>query len=141
MLGIIFTGGIMGLASYGAFLAEYFHNHHSSNHYEKAITVTFVSIIFCQYANLLSRRTTGNALGKYLFSNRNLLWAFALSISCIILIVYVPLLNLYFHTSPLLLIDWLYPLTAATICLVIYEYRKKRFLKKNIKSTIMFHHG
>lgn len=130
MLGIIFNGGLMGIASYGAFLAEYFHNHHSSNHYEKAITVTFVSIIFCQYANLLSRRTTANALGKYFFSNRNLLWAFALSISCIILIVYVPLLNLYFHTSPLLLIDWLYPFTAATICMVVYEYRKKIIRKK-----------
>jgi Ca2+-transporting ATPase len=130
MLGIIFTGGIMGLASYGAFLAEYFHNHHSSQHYEKSITVTFISIIFCQYANLLSRRTKGNAMGKYLFSNPKLLWAFALSISCIMLIVYVPLLNLYFHTSSLMFIDWLYPLTAATICLIIYEYRKKMIFKK-----------
>ena len=130
MLGIVFNGGLMGIASYGAFLAEYFHNHHLSNHYEKAITVTFVSIIFCQYANLLSRRTIGNALGKYFFSNRKLLWAFALSISCIMLIVYVPLLNLYFHTSPLLLTDWLYPFTAAAICMVVYEYRKKIIRKK-----------
>ena len=130
MLGILFTGGIMGLFSYLAFLAEFYHNHHSSNHYEKAITVTFVSIIFCQYANLLSRRTTGSALGKYLFSNANLLWAFALSITCIMLIVYVPILNLYFHTSPLLFVDWLFAITAAAICMVIYEYRKKRILKK-----------
>ena len=125
MRGIIFNGTIMGLAAYGAFLVEYFHNHHLSNHYEKAITVTFISIIFSQYANLLSRRTFGPALGKYLFSNRNLLLAFLLSISCILLIVYVPALNLFFHTSPLMLIDWLLPVAAGAICLLIYEFRKK----------------
>jgi Ca2+-transporting ATPase len=125
MKGIVFSGTVMGLASYGAFLIEYFHNHHLSNHYEKAITVTFISIIFSQYANLLSRRTYGPALGKYLFSNRNLLLAFLFSISCILLIVYVPALNLYFHTSPLMPVDWLFPVAAGTICLIIYELRKK----------------
>jgi Ca2+-transporting ATPase len=125
MMGIVFNGTVMGLASYGAFLAAYFHNHHLANHYEKAMTVTFVSIIFCQYANLLSRRTYGPALGKYLFSNKNLLYAFALSVSLMLLLIYVPVFNLYFHTSSLMLVDWLYPLTAGTFCLTIYEYRKK----------------
>jgi Ca2+-transporting ATPase len=123
--GILFNGTIMGLASYGAFLGQYFHNHHLANHYEKAMTVTFVSIVFCQYANLLSRRTYGPALGKYLFSNRNLLFAFALSFSLMLLIIYVPIFNLYFHTSSLMFIDWLFPLAAGVLCLTIYEYRKK----------------
>ncbi len=125
MKGIVFSGTVMGLAAYGAFIAEYFHDHHLSNHYEKSITVTFISIIFGQYANLLSRRTYGPALGKYLFSNRNLLLAFLFSITCILLIVYVPAFNLYFHTSPLLAIDWLFPISAGAICLSIYEFRKK----------------
>jgi Ca2+-transporting ATPase len=123
--GILFNGSIMGLASYGAFLLTYYNNYHLSNHYEKSITVTFISIIFSQYANLLSRRTYGPALGKYFFSNRNLLFAFAFSISCILLIVYVPALNFYFHTSPLHAVDWLYPIAAGVICLLIYEFRKK----------------
>lgn len=126
MAGILFNGAIMGLASYGAFLAEYFHNHHLANHYEKAMTVTFVSIVFCQYANLLSRRTYGPALGKYLFSNQSLLFAFILSFSLMLLIIYVPVFNLYFHTSSLMPIDWLFPLAAGVLCLTIYEYRKKK---------------
>ena len=130
MKGIVFNGTVMGLAAYGAFLAAYFHNHHLSHHYEKAMTITFVSIIFGQYANLLSRRTYGPALGKYLFSNKNLLFAFGLSISLMLLIIYVPLFNVYFHTSSLMPVDWLFPLTAGTVCLVIYEYRKKRQNKK-----------
>lgn len=130
MMGILFNGTLMGLASYGAFLAEYFHNHHLANHYEKAMTVTFVSIVFCQYANLLSRRTYGPALGKYLFSNKSLFYAFALSVSLMLLLIYVPVFNLYFHTSSLMLVDWLYPLTAGALCLTVYEYRKKRKNKR-----------
>lgn len=129
MLGILFAGTVMGLMAFGAFLAQYFHDHHLSNHYEKAITVTFASIIFGQYANLLSRRTYGPALGKYLFVNKNLLLAFGISMSLMMLIIYVPIFNLYFHTSPLLLIDWFFPLTAGAFCLMIYEYRKKRKTK------------
>ena len=125
MMGILFNGAVMGLLAYVAFLAEYFHNHHLANHYEKAMTVTFVSVIFGQYANLLSRRTYGPALGKYLFSNKNLLFAFALSFSLLLLIIYVPVFNLYFHTSPLMPVDWLFPMAAGILCLIIYEYRKK----------------
>jgi Ca2+-transporting ATPase len=135
MMGILFNGTVMGLASYAAFLAEYFHNHHLDNHYEKAMTVTFVSIVFCQYANLLSRRTYGPALGKYLFSNKNLLYAFALSVSLMLLLIYVPVFNLYFHTSSLMPVDWLFPLTAGIICLTVFEYRKKRKNKKQKNGT------
>lgn len=127
---ILFNGAIKGLLAYGAFLAEFFHNHHLSNHYEKAITVTFISIIFGNYANTLSTRTTSNALGKYLFSNKKLLFGFALSLFSIVLLVYVPVFNLYFHTSPLLLVDWLFPLASGAICLLIYEYRKRRKLQQ-----------
>jgi Ca2+-transporting ATPase len=137
--GIIGRGTVMGLAAYGAFLGEYFHNHHLSNHYEKATTVTYASILFGQFANLLSRRTSGKALGKYLFSNRNLLWAFSLSITCMLLIVYVPLLNLYFHTSALLPVDWLFPIAVGTICLLVYERQKKMKLKKENITSILHH--
>ncbi len=126
MMGILFNGSVMGLAAYGAFLAAYYYNFHSAHHYEKSITITFVSIVFGQYANLLSRRTYGPALGKYLFSNKYLLLAFGLSISLMLLLIYVPVFNLYFHTSPLRPFDWLFPLAAGALCLIIYEYRKRK---------------
>ena len=125
MIGIAFSGIVMGLVAYAAFLFSSFTNHNGANHYEKAITITFVSIIFGQYANILSRRTYGNALGKYLFSNRNLLLAFGFSLLCILLIVYLPVLNLYFHTSSLQAFDWILAITAGAVCLTIYEIRKK----------------
>jgi len=115
MLGIAFSGLIMGLVAYAAFLFSFFINPDGASHYEKAITVTFVSIIFGQYANLLSRQTQGNALGRYLFSNRNPFLTFGFSISYILLIVYVPICNLYFHTSALKVFDWILPLAAGAI--------------------------
>ena len=130
MLGIAFAGIVMGFVACGAFLFSFFIHPDVAKNYEKAITITFISIIFGQYANLLSRRTYGNALGKYLFSNRNLLIAIAFSVSCILMIVYIPVLNLYFHTAPLHAIDWILPIVAGVICLSIYEYRKKRAIKK-----------
>lgn len=128
--GIVFSGTIMGLVSFGAFIITYFTDFHSINHYEKTITITFVSIIFSQYANLLSRRTYEPALGSYFLSNKKLLLAFLFSISCILLIVYLPRLNYYFHTAPLLLQDWLYPIIAGSICIIIFE-SKKYILQKS----------
>lgn len=134
-MGILFNGTVMGITAYGAFLLAYFYNHHLADHYEKSMTITFVSVVFGQYANLLSRRTYGSALGKYLFSNKYLLLAFALSISLMLLLIYVPIFNLYFHTSSLRPVDWLFPLTAAALCLFIYEYRKKLNTKRNNNGT------
>ncbi len=125
MKGIAFSGLLMAGLAYAAFLVEFIYLSHLSNHYEKALTVTFISIIFGQYANLLSRRTYGSVFSSYLFANRNLLIAFAFSVSCILLLVYVPVLNLYCHTSSLNLIDWLLPIAAGGICLLVFEWRKK----------------
>jgi Ca2+-transporting ATPase len=103
--------------------------------YEKAITITFISIIFSQYANLLSRRTVGNVISKYLFSNRNLIFAFLFSITCVILIVYVPLFNLYFHTAALSVTDWILTIFAGIISLTIYEIRKKILHRLNLSKV------
>ncbi|NVN94847.1 MAG: cation-transporting P-type ATPase [Bacteroidetes bacterium] len=135
MKGIAFSGIIMGVVAYGAFLYSYFHNQNMPHQYEKAITITFISVVFGQFANLLSRRTYGNALGKYLFSNRNLLLAILFSISCILLIVYVPLLNLYFHTSPLGIADWILPIGTGAICLLIFESKKRLNLISSNKES------
>ena len=126
MRGIVFSGMVMGAVAYGAFLISF----NSGHVYERAITITFVSIIFGQYSNLLSRRTNDFVLSKYLFSNRNLLSAFALSLTCILLIVYVPALNLCFHTAPLHITDWWLPLASGFICMMIYEVRKYWRLRK-----------
>lgn len=134
--GIAFSGIVMGIAAYGAFLYSFFINSIEFGNYEKAITVTFVSIIFGQFANLLSRRTDKNVLGNYLFSNINLLLAFGFSIFCIVLIIYLPLFNHYFHTFPLQIVDWVLPISAGIICLLVFEIKKSIIKKAKIDSVV-----
>ena len=133
MMGILFSGTVIGLFAYAAFLFAYFHHHHLTQHYEKSVTITFVSIILGQYANVLSRRTYGPALGKYLLANTHLLFGFALSFTLSLLVINVPVFNLYFHTAPLMLADWELPITAGILCLIIFEFRKK--LKNKNKNS------
>ena len=133
MLGIAFSGLVMGALAYGAFLFSLYVNPAGANNYEKAITITFVSIIFGQYANVISRRTYGNVFGKYLFSNGKLLLAFAFSVTCVLLIVYVPTLNVYFHTASLSVIDWIITLTVGVICLSVFELKKKWLSRRSKK--------
>jgi Ca2+-transporting ATPase len=125
ILGILFNGSIMGLCAYVAFIIAVYHHIHLPGQYEKAMTITFISIIFGQFANLLSRRTIGSVLSKYTFTNKKLLIAFGISLTLILLIIYIPLFNLYFHTAPLLPEDWLFPMVAGIISLMVFEYRKK----------------
>jgi len=136
MKGIFLSGIIMGIVAYGAFLYSFFINSTGIGNYEKAITITFVSIIFGQFANILSRRTNENVLGSYLFSNRNLLMSLVFTVCCIILIIYLPILNLYFHTSSLQPKDWLLPIGAGAICLLIFEIKKSIKRRLNIRNII-----
>jgi Ca2+-transporting ATPase len=124
--GILFNGTLMGLASFLAFLATYLPGRELPQIHEQAMTVTFVSVILCQYANLLSRRSYEPVFSRYLISNKLLLGAFCISFALTLLVVYVPDFNIYFHTYPLSISDWFYPLIASAICLFIYELRKAR---------------
>jgi hypothetical protein len=62
------------------------------------------------------------------------------SLSCIVLIVYIPVFNLYFHTAPLAPIDWLLPILSGIICMIVFEIRKVAGNhEKAHLSTIMAH--
>jgi len=52
--------------------------------------------------------------------------------------VYVPALNLYFHTAPLQTSDWVLPLATGAICLSIYELKKKisNYIKQKRKVLV-----
>lgn len=86
--------------------------------YAAATTITYVTVVLCQFGNILTRRVGRGEklLTSYLFSNKMLLGAFSLSLSIIMLLVYLPLLQPYFGTAGLGLVDWL----SALLCAVIF---------------------
>lgn len=89
--------------------------------YAQATTLTYVTLVFCQFINLLLVRTAEHAafFTSYLWSNKRLLLAFGVSLFCILNLVYNPVIQPYFRTSALQVSDWLMALVAAGIYLGI----------------------
>jgi len=95
----------------------------------QATTVTYLTIVLCQFANILQRRSSKGFFTRYQFHNKQLWIAFAGSTLCIVAIIYSPLLSPYFRTGPLDVVDWLLALGAASTFLAIREIQ--RYSKKH----------
>ena len=85
--------------------------------YLQATILTYVSLVFCQFMNLLFVRTLGERplFSSYLWSNKKLLIAFGISFFCIANVVYNPLVQPYFGAGPLSFVDWLTAFGVAAI--------------------------
>ena len=116
-----------GLA-YGNFLLFFARHGISASHvatanvlYSSATILTYLTIVLCQFANLLLVRS-GEAphfWSRYLVSNKKLLIAFGFSLVCILNIIYNPVVRPYFGAGPLGALDWLLAIAAAAIYLAI----------------------
>ena len=93
--------------------------------YAQATTITYLTIAFCQYVNILSHRfERASIFNANLFSNRILLGSIGGSILLILLVVHTPGLRDFLRFAPLSWIDWLYVLGAAALYLIAFEVLK-----------------
>lgn len=131
---LIFSGFLMGAFGYlNYFLLIFFSgwDYHQltpdSPNYWRATALTYVSVIFCQFANILSRRSgeKQSSLNSYLYSNPRLLITFALSLFLILNIIYNPVISYYFATAPLMPTDWLMAVGIGILYFTIREVQKK----------------
>jgi Ca2+-transporting ATPase len=121
-------GALASVLSYGNYLFYFYRNHISPMHlatgssvYMRATILTYVTLVFCQFMNLLLVRSQGQPFfSSYLWSNKKLLAAFAISLFCILNIVYNPLIQPYFGSGPLSTTDWL---TAAGVAAIYTAIR------------------
>lgn len=120
---VLLTGVLMGALGYLNYLLFFQRNGISPSQdadvavYAAATTTTYLTIILCQFGNILIRRTVPHSklLSSYLWSNTKLLLAFGLSITCVLLLIYLPFLQPFFGTAALGAADWLCALTAAVL--------------------------
>lgn len=112
----------------------------SSDIYMKATILTYLTVVLCQFMNLLLVRANKDELffTSYLWSNKKLLMAFAFSFFCIINIIYNPVVQPYFGASSLGFIDWLYAVLAALIYLAIRLIHKHS--RKHTRSAVLVRH-
>jgi Ca2+-transporting ATPase len=93
--------------------------------YARATTITYLTIAFCQFVNILSHRFEhASIFNRNFFSNRILLLSIAGSIALILFVVYVPGIRDFLRFAPLSLIDWIYVLGGSGIYLLVFEVLK-----------------
>jgi len=96
----------------------------------QATALTYLTIVLCQLGNILQRRSKKGLFTRYQFHNPQLWFAFALSMFCVVNIIYNPWIAPYFGAGPLSLTDWTYAFAAAAIFLGIREFQ--RTLKRGV---------
>jgi Ca2+-transporting ATPase len=135
-----------GLA-YGNFLLFFARQHlspryidASSHIYAQATILTYITIVFCQFVNLLFVRNDPNEpfFSRYLWSNKKLLIAFGLSFFCIANMVYNPLIQPYFGAYRLGFVDWLTAFGAAAIYLALRLFH--RHSRKHTRRAVIALH-
>jgi Ca2+-transporting ATPase len=123
--GFVGFGLLASLLAYGNFLLFFVRNHLSPRYlhttlplYHQATTLTYLTLVLCLYVYLLFERSDAHEkfFTSYLWSNKKLLIAFALSFLLIGNIIYNPWVQPYFSAGSLTILDWL----AALLCAGLY---------------------
>ena len=109
-------------------------------HYFKATALSYSTIVFCQFVNILQRRDERTSLfNKNFFSNKILLISIAISVGLVALVIYGPYISHFLAFAPITPTDWLFILGAAAIYLVIFEglklYKRMIVAKKPTTKT------
>jgi sodium/potassium-transporting ATPase subunit alpha len=101
--------------------------------YRQAITAFFSAVVICQVANVFTSRTRFQSVFSVgLFSNRMILLGIASELLILAFIIWNPLANLIFNTSPLDLRYLLLAVPFAVFLLAVDELRKY-LLRKDVK--------
>lgn len=99
-----------------------------------AMTLTYLTIVLCQLANIMQRRTSGGFFSRYQFHNRQLWGALAFSMFCVLNIIYNPWIAPYFKSASLSATDWLFAVSAAALFIAIREFQ--RYNKKHHRHAV-----
>ena len=106
--------------------------------YARATTVAYLTIAFCQFSNILSRRYEyGSIVNRNFFSNRILLFSILGSIALMLVAVYTPLVRRFLQFDPPGFVDWIYVVGAGGVYLLIFEVMKvfKRLRRRTVEAA------
>ena len=148
IIDLIISGILMWGVAFANYLLYIFFSGYSwaafsanSINYATATSITYTSIVFCQFMNILSRRAgIEPVFTPYIRSNKKLLMAFWISLSLIMVLIYAPVVQTYFSFGPMTLKDRLFPIIGWWFFLLVREEQKYRQRKsqarKEEKGTI-----
>lgn len=90
----------------------------------KATTMTYITIVLCQFANILQRRSSAGLFSRYQLHNKQLWIALSVSFFLVVSLIYSPILNNYFRTGSIGLLDWIYALGAMLVFILVREIQR-----------------
>ncbi|MBN2184523.1 MAG: cation-translocating P-type ATPase [Candidatus Krumholzibacteriota bacterium] len=138
---VIFLGLVIGglsFVNYALFMSRsgtvFSEDSPGSMLYSTATTIAYLTIAFCQFVNILSRRYEHRSIfSMNFFTNRILLLSIIASALIMLAVIYTPTVQDFLQFRGPGLVDWFYILGAAAVYLIIFEILKsfKRSLRKN----------
>ncbi len=107
--------------------------------YFKATTISYCTIVYCQFVNILERRYWYTSIfNKNFFFNKLLLGSIVASMGLVFTAIYVPVISNLLSFGSITILDWSYILLSAGVYLIVFEVLKlvKRleFKKKLVPS-------
>ena len=146
LVGFIWYGLLITLFALGGyFLVNYLNGWpqkplamEGSTIYYKATTMMLVGVVFAQMGMVMNNRTESESVFKRgIFTNKYINLGLVVEFLILIAIIYIPILNNVFNTSPIGIIEWLYALPIPFVVFAIEELRKKiirnRHKRKGVK--------
>jgi Ca2+-transporting ATPase len=129
---VIFLGFLIGTLSFANFALFMFRegitltvDNAEPLLYARGTTISYLTIAFCQFANILSRRYEYSSLfNRNIFENKILLWSIAGSIAVTGIAIYGPYISDFLRFARLSVVDWLYVIGAAAVFLAAFEIMK-----------------
>lgn len=108
--------------------------------YHQATTLTYLTLVLCLYVYLMFERSDAHEkfFTSYLWSNKKLLIAFGISFVLIFNIIYNPIVQPYFGTEGLGLMDWLTALLAVGIYTLV-RLMQRHTRKHSRKAVLELH--
>jgi Ca2+-transporting ATPase len=113
------TLGVMDLYLPGGFIAQ-----DAGGDIALAQTMAFTTLVFCQLFNVFNSRSEHTSAFHHLFTNHWLWLALLLSVIFQVAVIYIPVLNTAFSTTPLSLADWGIALGLGSVVLWAEEVKK-----------------
>lgn len=93
--------------------------------YAKATTISFVTIAYCQFANIMSRRYEHTSIfNRNFWTNKILLASILLSIGLVFVAIYGPYISDFLAFASLSIDDWLFVYLATGVFLAAFELLK-----------------
>ncbi len=141
---LLWAGLLIGGLAFMNYLLYYWRRGLSAEHVDitseihaQATSLTYLTIVLAQLANILQRRSEHGLFTRYQLHNKVLWGAIGFSLLCVLLILYTPI-NTYFASGPLGFVDWLYAIAAMLIFIAIREFQ--RHSKQHTRSALLSAH-